>query len=624
MDVGASPDPAPASRWPRWLEEIDQTLSICPQFLLYGNIRDRYLIPIDDTQLAQASLVDALWARLRSRGYEFLLLYDPTLGLSIHPSNAAAAAAPTLSLAAVTARERSPGGEGGHDVAPGQIARLIEAVYKSGRCGLVLQNASRLLQSAAELSADNLNLFAACAQYAQAAVPRQVAPPQKQPLFNPVFWLVDAMRDLPPWLAAAGERSRSISVAHPDTEARQVAALQLARLVEPRLDEQEAAQAADQFAARTEGLTLKEMEAVACLARDQGVPMAGIADAIRCYKVGVTDDPWSKPFLQTKIANGEEEIRKDVKGQEVAVRQTLDILIRSVMGLHGAQASSSSNRPRGVLFFAGPTGVGKTELAKAVSKLVFGDVDACLRFDMSEFSSEHSDARLIGAPPGYIGYDAGGELVNAIRQRPFSVVLFDEIEKAHPRILDKFLQILEDGRLTDGRGDTVYFSEAVLIFTSNLGIVGLGDDEAARAPLHPDVHSYEQVESRVRQGIEHHFRNVLGRPEILNRLGENIVVFDFIRAPIPEEIFDKAVHNVFDRVARTRQLRLSFAPGVREKLLGVCTESLDHGGRGIGNKLEQALVNPLARALFAQRPRGPDVLIADFVHEGGKYSVRLA
>ena len=147
---------------------------------------------------------------------------------------------------------------------------------------------------------------------------------------------------------------------------------------------------------------------------------------------------------------------------------------------------------------------------------------------MSEFSAEHADSRLLGAPPGYVGYEAGGELTTAIKQKPFSVVLFDEIEKAHPRILDKFLQILDDGQLTDGRGDRVYFSESIIIFTSNLGIYKL-DEDGKRSENVSQDQPYDVVEFRVRDEIANHFKFRLNRPEILNRFGENIVVFDFIR-----------------------------------------------------------------------------------------------
>jgi len=154
---------------------------------------------------------------------------------------------------------------------------------------------------------------------------------------------------------------------------------------------------------------------------------------------------------------------------------------------------------------------------------------------MSEFSAEHADQRLIGAPPGYVGYDMGGELTNAIREKPFSVVLFDEIEKAHPRILDKFLQILDDGVLTSGRGDRVYFSEALIIFTSNLGIYRQ-DDSGERVPNVLPGEAFEQVQDKVLSEIERHFKLVLNRPEILNRIGENVIVFDFIRPDIAEQI----------------------------------------------------------------------------------------
>ena len=141
-------------------------------------------------------------------------------------------------------------------------------------------------------------------------------------------------------------------------------------------------------------------------------------------------------------------------------------------------------------------------------------------FDMSEFSQEHADQRLIGAPPGYVGFEEGGQLTNAVAEKPFSVLLFDEIEKAHPRVLDKFLQILEDGRLTDGRGQTVHFSETVIIFTSNIG-ASEADSNSSR----------EATKAHFQQAVQGHFNDTLGRPELLNRFGDNIIVFDFITDP---------------------------------------------------------------------------------------------
>ena len=240
---------------------------------------------------------------------------------------------------------------------------------------------------------------------------------------------------------------------------------------------------------------------------------------MRCFKVGALENPWKKAYLRERIHGAAEVISQRVKGQKPVITKTADILMRSVTGLTGAHTTATSSRPRGVLFFAGPTGVGKTELARALTGLIFGDERAYIRFDMSEFAAEHADARLLGAPPGYVGYDAGGELTNAVRARPFSVILFDEIEKAHPRILDKFLQILEDGRLTDGCGATVYFSEAILIFTSNLGISIR--DEHGRHRLNVQAgEPYEQVEGKVRTAIADYFKFTLGRPEILNRIGD--------------------------------------------------------------------------------------------------------
>jgi ATP-dependent Clp protease ATP-binding subunit ClpB len=302
----------------------------------------------------------------------------------------------------------------------------------------------------------------------------------------------------------------------------------------------------------------------------------------------VLDSPWRREYLRERIVAGETSVARRVIGQQQAVTKTLDILKRAALGLSGAQASRASSRPRGVLFFAGPTGVGKTELAKSISAMVFGDESAYLRFDMSEFAAEHAGDRLIGAPPGYVGFEAGGELTNAVREQPFRVILFDEIEKAHPRILDKFLQILDDGRLTDGRGVTAYFSESILVFTSNLGMVVDDANGRSRENARPGL-AYEELESRIRGAVSDHFTRVLNRPELLNRFGDNIVVFDFIGRDAAAHIFALLLGNIVNRVAEEHRVALTVDRQVADTLRDWCIADLGNPAGGVGAAAAPAL-----------------------------------
>jgi ATP-dependent Clp protease ATP-binding subunit ClpA len=256
--------------------------------------------------------------------------------------------------------------------------------------------------------------------------------------------------------------------------------------------------------------------------------------------------------------------------------------------------------------------VGKTELAKALTELLFDDERFYIRFDMSEFSAEHAADRLIGAPPGYVGYDAGGELTNAIRQRPFSLVLFDEVEKAHPRILDKFLQVLDDGRLTDGRGETVFFTEAVIVFTSNLGIYTEVEEEQPdgrvvrrrRATVDPRTMSRAEISERVLESVRDFFTLQIGRPELLNRIGDNIVVFDFIDQDTGGRILQMMLDNITARVRQGFDCTIEIPDETLDLLKEVCLneKTLELGGRGIGSMLETCVINPLANQLFVKSP----------------------
>ena len=216
---------------------------------------------------------------------------------------------------------------------------------------------------------------------------------------------------------------------------------------------------------------------------------------------------------------------------------------------------------------------------------------------MSEYGQSHSDQKLLGAPPGYVGYEAGGQLTNAVKKNPFSILLFDEIEKAHPSILDKFLQILEDGRMTDGQGNTVYFSETIIIFTSNLGIYTIGDNGQREANVTSEM-PYQEMSVRVRESIEDYFKLQLGRPEILNRIGENIVVFDYIRPDVAKQILESQVNRIIKSLSVEKHITLTISDRAMKVLTENAIGNLANGGRGIGNVVENLLINPLSRYLF--------------------------
>ena len=624
MDTGATPT------LPKWLADLDRLVAIRSQFVLSGNIRDTFLIDLGGAPTL-APIMRALWLRMRERGYAFFVVWDRVDGLSVYPKEAAVQR-DASSLLGLKLKD------------DGTMAASLDALYdaakravglREARVAVVIDFASRIAANAQHPSAEEQRFFVGCEKlslHAAPVIPKPAgsqaagtAQPAAVPLFNPVLWLVNREQDLPSWFLLDSERVSAHVIPRPDYQTR----LAAAQLLAPLMVGYEAAGAGARteftrvFADNTDGMTLAAMGDIVQLAGQGGIGIGDIDDAIRCYKVGALDNPWKKDYLRAKIGDAMNAIEDRVKGQVQAATKTVDILMRSVTGLTGAQARSGSGRPRGILFFAGPTGVGKTELAKTLTQIIFGDERAYIRFDMSEFAEEHNGARLLGAPPGYVGYDAGGELTNAMRERPFSVVLFDEIEKAHPRLLDKFIQILEDGRLTDGRGDTVYFSEAIIIFTSNLGIYVEGPDGRRVQNVRPGD-SYETVERNVREAISNHFRYTLARPEILNRIGENIVVFNFIVPEVGVKILDGMLRNVARRVEEEHGLKLNIADVARAKLIDGCLADLSLGGRGIGNQLEVALINPLARALFTAELKGRDGITVTDVSEHDKvYTVSL-
>ena len=342
-----------------------------------------------------------------------------------------------------------------------------------------------------------------------------------------------------------------------------------------------------------DGMSLKDMLNIGELSkRTAKTKPLSIERLISLYKHGIQTSPWEN-LSREKLLGLTDKLSIRVKGQDHAIKKVKQIVIRAHSGLAGLQHSKSRQMPKGTLFFVGPTGVGKTELAKGLAEFLFGDEEAFIRFDMSEFNHEHSDQRLIGAPPGYVGYEEGGQLTNAIRKRPFCVLLFDEIEKAHVRILDKFLQILEDGRLTDGRGQTVSFSDSVIIFTSNI----------CEAHVDPNL-SDSEAQSAFLERVKDHFVKQMGRPELLNRIGDNIVAFNFVRSlDFLAQIIKGKLHFLEAQLMDKYGIKsLRFVDETR------CMEAISSrveqgmGGRGALTALTSNLLDPLSLFLFEEVP----------------------
>lgn len=586
-----------------WLDNLRRQVGIRRGVVLHGDVLD---VCYDDESGSYQPVLSVVTHALKGRGFDHVVVWDRYSGVS----NVSCDTWGEMVREAAS-KGHADDDDGGDDydvgpssarqeenkgVAPPNADDFLSVAYhhmltpKKNRVAFVVDWSQYLFGNANALSEQERQwLLIISKAIRNAPVPMDDIDGLSRPT-NVVVFLCQKLGTIPPALYQANPAMTEIAVPAPGRKEREQFVKytidKWALRSTPRPGDVEFSDFIDSL----EGMTLRDLQQLVRLSRQvEGDPLS-FDRLINLYRYGEQKSPW-EDLNRSKLATIRDVLRQRVKGQDDAVDKVAGVIIRAFTGLSGLQHSKKQRMPKGSLFFVGPTGVGKTELAKSLAQFLFGDEDACIRFDMSEFNHEHSDQRLVGAPPGYVGYEEGGQLTNAVKTRPFSVLLFDEIEKAHVRILDKFLQILEDGRLTDGKGETVYFAETVIIFTSNIG--------AAEVDLQDDR---DKVRTQFLEKVRAHFVNVAKRPELLNRIGDNIVPFNFITC-------DDFLIDIAQAKLRPLRERLKEKYRISDlvfddehKALMALSRSVDRqmGGRGILNEIVKRIIDPLADFLFME------------------------
>jgi len=352
------------------------------------------------------------------------------------------------------------------------------------------------------------------------------------------------------------------------------------------------------FARLTQGLMLKELKTLQDISTHHQIGIDKSHQLVRQYKFGSQSQAWDSIDIQS-FKRAEQMFKDRIKGQDEIIYAILDILKRSVIGLSGVSNGSQNNSPRAVLFFAGPTGVGKTEMTRCISDFFLGDQSQLFRLDMNEYAEPIAESKIFGATRQKNQEAMDGCLIRQVSQYPTSVIVFENIESAHHSVLDRLPQILTDGVMIGPNGNMIFFSETIIVFTSSIGSAqGKIGDKKYDFTETGFMPKYEIVKQLIHMTVEEHFKVRLKRPKLFHCLGDNIFVFDFIRGPVIPEIVDKMLRDVITRISQRTGITINCSERVNEIIHESVLRKDVHGARGIANVIEHLMINPLSRYLF--------------------------
>lgn len=619
----------------RWITELTNQVARGRHILLYGNVHDQFL-----WRGTYYGVSECVRTWLSERGFDLVVQYDPVDGLAFDtpdqrfrfdqlwrgalggstpappptsppspPPNGAGAAPPPRGLPLANA----PADSRAQAMTPGDAFPRLRAAMRQDKTSIatIIDISDLLTTDPSRYDEAERVVVGFLKKWTIEAAMLDQGP--LAGVRNTLVIIASELGRVPEWIHRGNPFVGVVNVGMPSKDERRAFAAAFLRSNgasdgfhggEAVADGKAFEKVCDDLADLTDGMRTWDLEALRRTSRIERISIAETRRLVDFFRFGLRDDPWLQ-LNREKIADANNLLSTKVIGQQFAVEAVTSMLTSARVGVSMSASPGQGGRPRGVFFFVGPTGVGKTELAKALTELVFGDEKAFERFDMSEYKEEHAAEKLAGSPPGFVGYEEGGRLTNRVMERPHSILLFDEIEKAHPRVLDKFLQILEDGRLTDGKGQTAYFNQTAIIFTSNIG----ASDSDGRPGImqrvmagNVDAITYAEVVRHFMDEVRWYFASKIGRAELLNRFGDNIVVFDVLRPSHVEAIAHKFTRLLAASARERLGVTLVFDESVYERVRSnmALGDNLLYGGRRVKSLLETMVERPFNRWVFDQ------------------------